>query len=435
MSLAQNFIAAYGAGQDLRDRRQQRNALMSASQQYGAGNVTGARNALLGAGLINEANAYRQMGEQDREDQYRTARTTALQGAGDDWRKQLEALSGAAVQFGNADDLERYRGQLADMDDETRQRTAAASDAFGALGMGFVTARTPDAQRQQQALASAEQIAQRTGLSVEAVQQMIQSQTDWSDQGLIAMAGRNASALDLLNEHTRKTERTEDIRREDRQFNQRLGAARASTAGGFDPTNPNGVRVSAEQRGRVALSFQNIVSAQNQLAAIEQAAGGDTPYGKDWGARMLEGIPWDGGSAARIAGGEDYTAYETASKTFEQSVIPIFAGSAVTESEAKRFVRSNLPRFGDTPAILEQKAANRARIINAAAGILGAPAPFPDVGVWESAAPTTPAETRAATDTATSGRLQDLTNDELEARIRRAQQRRSTTGRPVNGMQ
>ena len=145
----------------------------------------------------------------------------------------------------------------------------------------------------------------------------------------------------------------------------------------------------AEQRGRLVLTFPNIIQAQEDLASLETNAvrrqgthGSDTPLGQDWLARMAEAVPFDGGSAARMIGGEDYQAYETASRTFEQSVMPIFSGSAVTESEAARFVRSNLPRMGDDRATLQRKAQNRARIINAAATILGEQPPYPEAGTW-----------------------------------------------------
>ncbi len=142
----------------------------------------------------------------------------------------------------------------------------------------------------------------------------------------------------------------------------------------------------AEQRGRIVLSFPNIIQSLEDLDKIENAAnaqGGATPFGRDWGARMLEAVPFDGGSAARVAGGEDYTQYEAAIRTFEQSIMPAFSGSAVTESEAQRFVRANNPRFGDNPAVLQKKAENRKRITNSAAVIIGEQPPYPEVGYWE----------------------------------------------------
>lgn len=63
--------------------------------------------------------------------------------------------------------------------------------------------------------------------------------------------------------------------------------------------------------------------------------------------------------------------------------MPIFSGSAVTESEAQRFTRANLPRMGDTPETLKRKSYNRQRIVNGAAEILGEKPPFPGVPSWK----------------------------------------------------
>lgn len=75
--------------------------------------------------------------------------------------------------------------------------------------------------------------------------------------------------------------------------------------------------------------------------------------------------------------------------------MPVFSGSAVTQSEASRFIRANLPELGDSPAVLAQKSQNRQMITNAAARIVGAPEPFPGVPSWmagrDPAAPPAPA--------------------------------------------
>lgn len=167
----------------------------------------------------------------------------------------------------------------------------------------------------------------------------------------------------------------------------------------------------AEQRGRIALSFTNIIQAQEELQRLEEGAvarqgshGSNTPLGQDWGARIAEAIPWDGGSVARYIGGEDYQAYETASRTFEQSMIPIFSGSAVTDSEAQRFVRANLPRMNDSAETLATKALNRQRMINAAAVILGTDPPYPEAGVWSPSGGLVPPQ----------GDLDSMSDEELE---------------------
>jgi hypothetical protein len=126
------------------------------------------------------------------------------------------------------------------------------------------------------------------------------------------------------------------------------------------------------------------VQAQVDLDAIEAKSG--NVFNKEWGARAAEAIPFDGGAAARTIGGENYQAYEQASRSFEASIMPIFSGSAVTESEAQRFVRANLPRIGDTPGTLARKSQNRQRIANGAAEVMGAPPPFPGVPSWTPSA-------------------------------------------------
>lgn len=169
------------------------------------------------------------------------------------------------------------------------------------------------------------------------------------------------------------------------QRNNRTG--QITTVGGNPP-----LLAGAEQRGRIILSYPNVIQAQQDMETLEaQARSSDegrgsrnaTPYGNDWGARVAEFVPFDGGTASRVLGGESYQQYEAASRSFEQSIMPAFSGSAVTESEAQRFVRANLPRLGDNPETLRRKAQNRARIINSAAVIIGEQPPYPDAGSWQ----------------------------------------------------
>lgn len=142
----------------------------------------------------------------------------------------------------------------------------------------------------------------------------------------------------------------------------------------------------AEMRGRLALALPNIVSANNAMNQIELAEGRDGARGnvfnREWGARNLEAIPFDGGVVSRTVGGSDYQGYESASRTFESAMLPIFSGAAVTDSEARRFVRANLPQMGDSPETLATKAANRAALINQASIIVGSEPPFPDAGFF-----------------------------------------------------
>lgn len=141
-----------------------------------------------------------------------------------------------------------------------------------------------------------------------------------------------------------------------------------------DPTDTKGVQGSAEQRGRTNMMFAPALDAVKTLERVESS--GRNQFNDDWGARVLEAVPFDGGTAARMAGGRDYQEYESAARTFEAAVLPILSGAQVTDSEAKRMIRAALPQMGDDPATLADKARRRRQMIQNAARIIGQPDPF-----------------------------------------------------------
>ena len=391
----QNALLGFQTGNQYGEQRRRRNALSGAGQMGAGGDWTGAQNALLKGGYLDEANAYGQFGEQARTRQTRDAVTTAVQGAGNDPIAGLRAGAGAALQGGDTDQFARLTDMANKMDDNQRARASEMQREQANLFAQLSTQNLPPEQAKARVLEALQSVP---GMSPETLQRVQQKGLEEFTPDMMRQNGmRFMEAADVFARQDARQERTEEIqyrdRRdqvEDRRWNQMYGARYGGgPAQGeqFDATNPTGIKASAEQRGRIALSFGNIISSNNQLEAWEQDAAqdGQTPYGRDWGARALEAVPFDGGSAARMAGGDDYQSYETAARSFEQSILPAFAGSAVTESEAARFVRANQPRMGDSPSTLAQKADNRRRIINAAAGMIGQPAPFPDTGVWEPA--------------------------------------------------
>lgn len=140
----------------------------------------------------------------------------------------------------------------------------------------------------------------------------------------------------------------------------------------------------AEQRGRARFALPIISEAAVRMEQMER---GGNPFGtlRGGAARVAEAIPFDGGFAGRVIGGDRYQAYEQASRSFEASVLPMFSGAAVTDSEAKRFVRASLPQPGDSASTLRAKARNRKIIANTAARLVNEPEPFPNAGVWPKA--------------------------------------------------
>lgn len=165
-----------------------------------------------------------------------------------------------------------------------------------------------------------------------------------------------------------------------------------------------------DAKTRINLAIDPAVEAQGTMARSEQQGTPDAlnPLNRDWGATLLLGSKDEGKAGDAIAkawGGQDFQDYEQAAKTFESSVIPIFSGAAVTPSEASRFIKANLPEFGDTARTLANKARNRAMILNAAAALTGKPKPFPEVPTWQerrlmgsppsTGAPAAPSSSRA----------------------------------------
>jgi len=158
----------------------------------------------------------------------------------------------------------------------------------------------------------------------------------------------------------------------------------------------------AEARTRLGMGLGPMVEGQRQMYRSEEwapKAGGQrkpvNPLNQQWGAALIDALDnnavarWvgiDTNPLARSVGGQQYQDYDQAMKSYEAAVLPIMSGAAVTQTEAQRLVRADLPQLGDTPATLAKKATNRAMKINAAADLVGRPRPFPKVGTWRQGA-------------------------------------------------
>lgn len=151
---------------------------------------------------------------------------------------------------------------------------------------------------------------------------------------------------------------------------QRVGAANGG--GGQGGASP---MVGADARARFMINLGPLQESQAVLESMD-AEGYDPSSLRNAGASALEAIPFDGGFAARVAGGGDYNAYNQAAKTFEAAILPIMSGAAVTPTEAQRLIRAALPQPGDSPEVLAQKARQRRQMINAVASGIGQQAPY-----------------------------------------------------------
>lgn len=152
----------------------------------------------------------------------------------------------------------------------------------------------------------------------------------------------------------------------------RGGVERIGSATGAD--GQASALVGADARARFMINAGPLESAQrtlNQMDADGYRVGRD-----DWGAVLAESIPFDGGALARLVGGDDYTSFQQANKTYEAALLPIMSGAAVTPSEAERLIRANLPQIGDTDEVRRRKSAQRDQQVNAVFEGIGMDGPF-----------------------------------------------------------
>jgi hypothetical protein len=91
--------------------------------------------------------------------------------------------------------------------------------------------------------------------------------------------------------------------------------------------------------------------------------------------------------------GKDFNEEMNAYKQMESSLMPMFAGSAVTLSEAQRFLQANIPQPEDSANTIRAKRLARKQLVNGAAAMIGAPPPYPEVGAWGTRTATLPGAT------------------------------------------
>lgn len=126
--------------------------------------------------------------------------------------------------------------------------------------------------------------------------------------------------------------------------------------------------ISSENMARVASNLPNLKAASQNLdelfttrqgGGLTGAFASEKGYrpGHDWGAQLISGIPDFGmlEGLAKSVGGKDYQTYQTEYAAFEAAALPIVSGSAVSESEGKRFLNSIKIQMGDNDNIVARK--------------------------------------------------------------------------------
>ena len=142
---------------------------------------------------------------------------------------------------------------------------------------------------------------------------------------------------------------------------------------------------SPEQRARLEIGYEPSLVAQRNLESVTRT-GNPLNSPRGIAATLLQG-KGDNASAfdalGRVVGGESFQNITQASKTFENAFLPIFSGAQVTEGEAQRMIRANIPQMGESRDNLRRKELNRQLMLNGAARLGGYRLPFPNAGTLD----------------------------------------------------
>lgn len=239
----------------------------------------------------------------------------------------------------------------------------------------IVSDRESMLQQYQAALSDANlDLSQRTAiLQALAAQEnniMMRTRISMGDlSGVAEMVNTQMRAVEALRTQMRADQALNETQRHNLAMEQRGGRG--------------GALASPEARSRIALTYEPALEAAAYLDRADSDAreAGETVLSRNAAARAAEAIPFDGGSAARLIGGEDYQRYVSAASAFESSILPILSGAAVTESEARRLIRAVLPQLNDSAETLADKARRRHQMLNGAALVGGRELPFPNESV------------------------------------------------------
>ena len=209
----QNALLGFQTGNQYGEQRRRRNALSGAGEMGAGGDWTGAQNALLKGGYIDEANAYGQFGEQARTRQTRDAVTTAVQGAGNDPIAGLRAGAGAALQGGDTDQFARLTDMANKMDDNQRARASEMQREQANLFAQLSTQNLPPEQAKARVLEALQSVP---GMSPETLQRVQQKGLEEFTPDMMRQNGmRFMEAADVFARADRERYRTEDLTRED----------------------------------------------------------------------------------------------------------------------------------------------------------------------------------------------------------------------------
>lgn len=214
------FMSGFQFGNQQGEDRRRRNAMSDAGRLYAAGDGDGAENALIAAGLPEEAGQFSQLAQARTRRRSRTAVASAVQGITDPTQR---AQAGATAAYGAGDvelgaDFDQHWSTLDTQGRErAAQRTAQISSIAGSL------LNVPVEQRPQAAM----QAAIAAGIPEADAQQFIGQITDWSDQSIQGIQQRTLTAAQQMDFRYRQERDVVEDR-----FRERSLSIQARNAGG-----------------------------------------------------------------------------------------------------------------------------------------------------------------------------------------------------------
>ncbi len=215
-----SFVGGEQAGRESGESRRRRNALEQAGAAYGAGDAEGAENALMSAGLVNEAGAYGALAEARRNRTNRTAISGAMTSLGPDATPQQTAQAGAseALRVGDTEQWAQFTQYANTLTQQDRENQAQRAQWLGSAAASLLG--VPQEQRLERARALIANSPYQSDPHMHAL--VDDDASDLSDTALTSAANSSMGAADIL----AGRERQERYAVQDRQFNQQLAATR-----------------------------------------------------------------------------------------------------------------------------------------------------------------------------------------------------------------
>ena len=339
-----SFIGGVEAGTQLRENRERRNALHQAGQMYASGDQQGAENALLSAGLTQEAGSYSALAEARRGRQTRESVSQAMTNldpnATPDAR--LNAGADAALAAGDTDQWYQFRQAASQMSADQRAQAAEQSQWVGSAAASLLN--VPLEQRVQRAR---ELVASSPYANDQALMQAIDDESELTDDALTARANNSMSAADIL----AGRERQQRYAVQDRQFNQTLAAQRAASGVGGDRplTNSERIRLSNDYQtnSEQAMSQLGILRPSLPYARLAVSLGGDTTQAQGINFRQSDVALMRAAARAQTGPGvlTESEVFSTLSPSIQQDLIRNVAYADISQSGLTPQDRASLAQF------------------------------------------------------------------------------------------